>query len=356
MNSWADIFRDHKFNQSRRDTMMSDYRRSALVFIVSLITALQPAYGQCASNTISPVPTPPSTTSLDVTGNTGTYFSYYNGTGTETTGAKLSDYFNEFFLAGASSGTFGSGEGAFSGTSWPAGPPWPVNNSSSGFTGSGCTPGVNCDACASNSADCYNLAIPKWPAIGMRSSYFSSSNGFDVWGSMSGNASVGSTGQPVDDAFFWHQSPVFLGGSEYGIFYRETTGDYYFYFDDNSNCTDVMGNPICASSEGGTPSINTSDLTTCTLNIGNAGYSHFQVYIVNDSGVYKFLIQVHDQSGNPLGNSPFLVDPSSTSFPISSLVSAGGYVSFGISRYDPGNTMTYTIAPFIYAGTVAKMN
>lgn len=242
-----------------------------LVSLTACITFLmQGAWGQCPSAGAYTPSTSLTWTALDTSGNPGFYFLYYGETATEGTG-DLSEYSDNFVIPGAQPGSpYGfwaqSQWGAFSYQTYPAGSasgspwPWAVNNPNLVTypgTDTYCTPGVNCGACVASSGgvgdyDCYGQELAKSPAIGMRSASFSASQGFNFTGSFNGGLTATSPGY-MFEAAYWGESPIYLGGPEYGFYYDAIAGGVYFYdIDSYANCGASTSTSPCSTTEGGT--------------------------------------------------------------------------------------------------------
>jgi len=310
------------------------------------------------------------TTALDVTGNQGTYEAFLGGStpiNTQTSGT-LSSY-SPFPIPGTSGYcsiaetvgcSFSTNAGVWSSDTYPSNSAfgvWPKNNSSSMTTlgtpsGSSCSPGINCDVCETSASDgdCWGQLIPRNPTSLMRSGQFSSSVGFQYTGYVSGAGSAPSSpGTPITAAAFWHQSPVYLGGQEYGLYsyFGTYTGTVYFYYDNYSNCSDFVGNSICASTEGGAGMGNvnytTSNFGACSLNNNAENNDTYTVYPMSyNSNVYFFVNAVKPNSTED-GSGPWLVGPVPAGIGTSS--STAGYVTTGVTRFDPSGNGNYTGVP-----------
>jgi hypothetical protein len=314
-------------------------------------------------------------TGQDVSGNTGASFWYDNlKTSPTTYNATLSDSY--VIPEAMTSGTFNNSVGAFSNAAkYEHGQPWGVNNitgldwintilstsspyynSSAAAYETSCTPGITCSACQASSVsptECYNLYPAYDPASFIQSNWFSSAAGFQWTGSFQGepaSTSSCSYSDPstkcngITEAAYFGQEESYLGGYEYGFYFQpfhitgvDASQTPVFYWTNNANC-DSQGSSICATTDDG---MTYQDFVSngCYLNglTPTTTYT-YTAQIVNITGLYYvFYVSA--------GGSAWLIDPNASSFsPTSNILSSGnlpsstqGFLTVGITRYDPNN-------------------
>ena len=335
--------------------MRSTIWRSVLILLSLGANSYLSAQPACPHFT-GTLPKFPASTPQYIAGNEADYFSYYNSTwGTETSNATLADYSGSFTMPGASGGTFTTGQGAWSTVTYPNVALYPVNVGD--FAQVGCVPGISCGICGNAGADCVNWNIPRGPAIGLRSAYFPSSNGFDAVTDLTEGAVSG--GGSLVNVIFLSTSGYYITGNEYGVFYNMIDHITTFYYGWNSNCLDELNNVVCSTVRGDPASvIPKANIGTgnCALDIGNPGTAHYQVYVWNNAGIYQFLVRVTHSNGADIGSSPWIVTPpSSFAFVYANM---DGYATFGVNRYDPTcvnstNCQSYTATPYMTLTSLA---
>lgn len=264
--------------------------------------------------------------------------------------------------------------GAYDTHTFPGGPNPPFYSNSSGasvncFPGidpsepGGCPFGQIGEGCSSN-GDCSGEPILRTPATGIVSAFADGITGIDYLGTFDGssNAAPGSILQIV----FFHQNADYLAQSEYG-FYKDASvpNQLILYWQTNSNCNlrpnTGPGDTMCTTRQGDRrPStyIYTDDLippasspgitAACSIDLGPAGgfgLYYYSMWIYSDGGTLKFGMSILDPKTFRPVVPEASIDPnvgaSSAWFPISALNGTGGYVTAGITRYDPFNTQTF---------------
>ena len=301
--------------------------------VLSTVLIAQPlfAVSSCASWSGYTAPTLPTPTAILTTSNPGTGFAYYADNGYSANEFSYPAYYtylpSEYYsLSINGTGGFYNGHGAFSNPStWPSGSgtePWALNSSATISTiGSGyntsCQPGVNCDACEASASgvgsyDCTGQPVARTPALGVNSPAYSGIVGFDWTGYFAGEATQAAQGAIGGSAYF-HESPVFLGGYEFGFYstWPGTTSPaapavVYFYWSQNTNCTDPWSNSICnSSSEGGSPA-GTGNLTptgaVCSVSSSPGTSQTYTAYLVKPSGSPDWVFYV------TVGSTAYIVD------------------------------------------------
>ena len=270
--------------------------------------------------------------------------------------------------------------GAFDPHTFPEGPPF-YSNSSRGERN--CLPGIDpsqrgCplgqvgEAC-SPEGDCTGKPILRTPATGIESEFSSGITGIDYLGTFDGAAdpTAGVAPGGLLQIVFFHQNADYLAQAEYG-FYRDVAvpSQLVFYWQTNANCTlhpDMRPNDtMCTTLKGDRrpstyiytddlipPGISTDITGGCTIDLGPGGgfgLYYYSMWIFSDGGTLKFGMSILDPNTFLPVVPETSIDPnvgaSSAWFPISTLYGVGGYVTAGISRYDPFNSQTFpTAAP-----------
>ena len=228
-----------------------------------------------------------------------------------------------------------------------------------GQVGEGCLP----------EGDCTGQPILRTPATGILSTASDRIAGIRYLGTFDGtaNAAPGSILQIV----FFHQSDDYLAQMEYG-FYRDVAvpNQIIVYWQTNANCTlrpdmslsDTMCTTLRGNRQASTylytdgliPPANSPDITaSCSIDLGPAGgfglYS-YSMWIFSDGGTWKFGMSIVDPNTLMPVVPETSIDPNAGSspawYPIGRMNDTRGYVTAGITRYDPFNTQTFSsLAP-----------
>jgi hypothetical protein len=257
--------------------------------------------------------------------------------------------------------------GAYDTHVFPGGPDGPFYSSSSGasvncFPGidaslaGGCPAGQIGQGCLAN-GDCSGQPILRTPASGIVSAFAPGVIGIDYLGTFEGTyPEPGSLTQVV----FFHQNADYLAQMEYG-FYRDPSSpnQIVFYWQTHANCTlrsnASLNDTMCTTAPGDRqPStyIYTDDLippgnspaitTACTIDLGPAGgfaLYYYSMWLFSDAGNWKFGMSILDPKTFQPVVPETSIDPNSGAaspwFPVSDLIQTGGYVTAGITRFDP---------------------
>ena len=217
--------------------------------------------------------------------------------------------------------------------------------------------------------DCTGQPILRTPATGILSTASDRIAGIRYLGTFDGtaNAAPGSILQIV----FFHQSDDYLAQMEYG-FYRDVAvpNQIIVYWQTNANCTlrpdmslsDTMCTTLRGNRQASTylytdgliPPANSPDITaSCSIDLGPAGgfglYS-YSMWIFSDGGTWKFGMSIVDPNTLMPVVPETSIDPNAGSspawYPIAGVNDTRGYVTAGITRYDPFNTQTFSsLAP-----------
>jgi hypothetical protein len=266
--------------------------------------------------------------------------------------------------------------GAYDTHTFPAGPLYYSNSSGASIN---CLPGIDptqpngCpygqvgEGCLS-SGDCTGKPILRTPSTGIQSTFARGITGITYLGTFEGTSNA-PPGQMLQVVFF-HQNPDYLGEVEYG-FYRDlyAPNQIVFYWQTNANCTlrpDMGPNDtMCTTQQSNRePStfIYTDDLippgasptitTGCTIDltpIEGFGRYYYSMWIFPEEGGWKFGMSILDPNTFKPIVPPTSIDPNTGAspawFPIAGLSRKGGYVTAGISRYDPLNTQVFSSPP-----------
>jgi hypothetical protein len=261
--------------------------------------------------------------------------------------------------------------GAYDTDVFPGGPAGPFYSNSSGasvncFPGidaslpGGCPSGQIGEGCLSN-GDCSGRPILRTPASGIVSSFAPEVIGIDYLGTFDG-APYPEPGS-ITQVVFFHQNADYLAQMEYG-FYRDPSlpNEIVFYWQTHANCTlrpnTSVNDTMCTTERGNRqPStyIYADDLippgnspaitTTCAIDLGPAGgfglyyYSMWLFSDTSDGGTWKFGMSILDPTTFQPVVPETSIDPnagaSSPWFPVDTLIQTGGYVTAGITRFDP---------------------
>ena len=263
--------------------------------------------------------------------------------------------------------------GAYDTHTFPGGPVFYSNSSGASIN---CLPGVDpsqpggCpfgqvgEGCLPD-GDCTGQPILRTPATGILSTASGRIAGINYLGTFDGtaNAAPGSILQIV----FFHQSEDYLAQMEYG-FYRDVAvpNQIIFYWQTNANCTlrpdmspsDTMCTTLRANRQASTyiytdgliPPANSPGITaSCSIDLGPAGgfglYA-YSMWIFSDGGTWKFGMSIVDPNTLMPVVPETSIDPNVGSspawYPIARVNDTRGYVTAGITRYDPFNTQTFS--------------
>lgn len=251
---------------------------------------------------------------------------------------------------------------------FPGGPDAPFYSNASGASVN-CLPGIDpsepggCPAgqvgfgCLAD-GDCSGQPILRTPASGIVSTWAPGVIGIDYLGTFDGAAypEQGSITQVV----FFHQNADYLAQMEYG-FYRDPflPNELVFYWQTHANCTlranASLNDTMCTTVQGNRqPSthIYTDDLippgnspaitTNCIIDLGPAGgfgLYYYSMWLFPEGNSWKFGMSVLDPKTFQPVVPEMSIDPNtgvaSPWFDVSSLLQTGGYVTAGITRFDP---------------------
>jgi hypothetical protein len=269
-----------------------------------------------------------------------------------------------------------SATGAYDTHTFPAGPVYYSNSSAASI---GCLPGIDptqpngCpygqagEGCLSN-GDCTGRPILRTPAAGIQSTFARGVTGITYLGTFEGTSNA-APGQVLQVVFF-HQNADYLEGTEYG-FYRDVSvpNQIVYYWQTNANCTlrpnmgpnDTMCTTQRANRQPSTylytddliPPGTSRDITTfCTIDLSSAGgfgRYYYSMWIFPDEGSWKFGMSILDPNTFKPIVPPTSIDPNTGTsgawFPIAEITRKGGYITAGISRYDPFNTQIFSNPP-----------
>jgi hypothetical protein len=133
-----------------------------------------------------------------------------------------------------------------------------------------------------------------------------------------------------------------------------------FYYQDDSNCGDIYGHSICATTQYATPTTTTQPSYACALADSSQNlvspqstetYTVYEAY--NSSGYYVFYIHATNAGLS------WEVDPTTASSPALYITTPtlSGYVATGIQRFDPGNpnpngTYQTSNIPYLYVSSL----
>jgi hypothetical protein len=280
--------------------------------------------------------------------------------------------------------THQSAVGAYDGHTFPAGGPIYYSNSSGASieclpgldpsvsetlptrprqTLAGCPVGQVGEKCGPD-GDCTGKRILRTPSIGIQSALTNGITGIQYFGTFDGFSEGGPEG--LVEVVFFHQSADYLGQAEYG-FLRDMSvpNQLTFYWQTNANCTlhsITEGDTMCTTLEGnrqpGTyvytdgivPGTNSPITGGCNIDLGPAGgfgLYDYSMWIYPDAGTLKFGISIVDPSTSLPVVPAASIDPNvgapSTWFPVAELNGGSGYITAGISRYDPFRTQTVSV-------------
>jgi len=269
-----------------------------------------------------------------------------------------------------------SATGAYDTLTFPAGPLFYSNSSGPSID---CLPGIDpaqpngCpygqvgEGCLAN-GDCTGKPILRTPATGIESTFARSVTGIGYLGTFEGtsNAAPGTLLQIV----FFHQNADYLGEAEYG-FYRDLSvpNQMVLYWQTNANCTlrpDMTPNDSMCTTQQAIrqpstyiytdnlipPGVSPNITAGCTIDlspIGGFGLYYYSMWIFSDEGTLKFGMSILDPNTFKPLVPPISIDPNAGAspawFPIVGISREGGYVTAGISRYDPFNSQTFSSPP-----------
>lgn len=223
--------------------------------------------------------------------------------------------------------------------------------------------GVGCPA----SGDCTGKPILRTPAVGVVSSLTTRTAGIEYLGTFDGTASADSGG--VLQVVFFHQKEDYVAGAEYGFFRDPTVPNQLtVYWQTNANCSlrpfGSINDTMCTTREGVrepstyiytdnlAPGVATAITTTCNIDLGPAGgfgLYDYSMWIFPDNGTLKFGISIRDPNTLQPVVPDMAIDPnvgvSPAWYPIGPLNGGDGYVTAGITRFDPFDTQTFSSPP-----------
>jgi hypothetical protein len=269
-----------------------------------------------------------------------------------------------------------SATGAYDTHTFPAGPVYYSNSSGASIN---CLPGIDptqpngCpygqvgEGCLSD-GDCTGKPILRTPSAGVQSTFAPVITGITYLGTFEGasNAAPGTLLQVV----FFHQNGDYLSGAEYG-FYRDLAvpNQMIFYWQTNANCTlhpDMAPNDTMCTTEQAIrqpstyiytdnlipPGVSPAITASCTIDLtaaGGFGRYYYSMWIFPTERTWKFGMSILDPNTFRPVVPPTSIDPNTDASPawfsIDAIAQKGGYVTAGISRYDPFNTQTFSSPP-----------
>ncbi len=224
--------------------------------------------------------------------------------------------------------------------------------------------GVGCPA----SGDCTGHPIQRSPAVGIVSSFTTRTAGISYLGTFEGTANADPGG--VLEVVFFHQKEDYVAGNEYG-FYRDPTVPNLLtvYWQTNANCSlrpfGSINDTMCTTREAvreASTYIYTDNLvpgavappitTTCTIDLSSAGgfgLYYYSMWIFSDDGTLKFGMSIRDPNTMLPVVPDTSIDPnvgiSPDWYPIGPLNGGDGYVTAGITRFDPLENQTFSSPP-----------
>ena len=231
----------------------------------------------------------------------------------------------------------------------------------------GCPGGQVGVDCPSN-GDCTGHPIQRTPAVGIESAFKTHIAGISYLGALDGTATADGGG--ILQVVFFHQKEDYLAGDEYG-FYRDPTvpNILTFYWQTHANCSlrpfGSANDTMCTTVEAvRNPStfIYTDNLapntvqppltTTCTIDlssVGGFGLYYYSMWIFSDQGTLKFGMSIRDPNTLQPIVPDTSIDPnvgiSPPWYPIGPLNGGDGYVTAGITRFDPLENQTFSSPP-----------
>ena len=216
--------------------------------------------------------------------------------------------------------------GANSSSRYPDGPPWPVKG---------------------------DAPIYRNPGSYLESGPVPRARGFEFTGTFAGALRSYQPGSMLIESAFFHESPIYFGGVEYGFYYEMTAGAaprLIFYWSTNSNCGYQPS--ICRTGREGGDLVYENGSTVpppltrvhgCAVPLATFAEYRYRTWIFDDQGEWKFRIEVANVDGRDV-IPPMSIDPNVSGgdwFPIREMGANGrsGYFSAGIIRSDPTNSM-----------------
>jgi len=224
--------------------------------------------------------------------------------------------------------------------------------------------GAGCPA----SGDCTGHPIQRSPAVGIESVLTTRTSGISYLGSFQGTVKADAGG--VLEVVFFHQKEDYLAGDEYG-FFRDPAGPDLLtvYWQTHANCSlrpfGSINDTMCTTREADREAstfIYTDNLvpgeaqppitSTCTIDlspVGGFGRYSYSMWIFADQGAMKFGMSIRDpNTGQPVVPEAS-IDPnvsiSPAWYPIGPLNGGDGYVTAGITRFDPLESQTFSTPP-----------
>ncbi len=224
--------------------------------------------------------------------------------------------------------------------------------------------GAGCPA----SGDCTGHPIQRSPAVGILSNLRTRIGGIRYLGTFEGTAAADPGG--VLEVAFFHQKEDYIAGDEYGFFRDPTVPNILtFYWQTHANCSlrpfSSIDDTMCTSREADREAstfIYTDDLVpnavqppltaSCTIDLtpaGGFGLYYYSMWIFSDDGTVKFGMSIRDPNTMQPVVPDASIDPnvgiSPAWFPVGPLYGGDGYVTAGITRFDPLETQTFSSPP-----------
>jgi len=258
---------------------------------------------------------------------------------------------------------------------YPAGPVFYSNSSGASIS---CLPGVDAslpNGCPAGqvgvgcpaSGDCTGKPILRTPATGIVSVLTTRAAGIEYLGTFDGTASAASGG--VLQVVFFHQKEDYVAGAEYGFFRDPSVPNQLtVYWQTNANCSlrpfGSLNDTMCTKVEGVRepstyiytdnlePGVASAITTACNIDLGPAGgfgLYYYSMWIFSDNGTPMFGMSIRDANTLRPVVPDTSIDPNAgvapAWYPIGPLNGGDGYVTAGITRFDPFNTQTFSSPP-----------
>lgn len=224
--------------------------------------------------------------------------------------------------------------------------------------------GAGCPA----SGDCTGYPIQRSPAVGIVSAFRTHLAGISYLGSFEGTATADGGG--VLEVVFFHEKQDYIAGNEYGFFRDPTVPDILtFYWQTHANCSlrpfGSINDTMCTTRRGEREPatfVYTDDLvpataqppitSTCDIDlssVGGFGRYYYSMWIFSDHGMLKFGMSIRDPNTLQPIVPDSSIDPnvgiSPAWYPIGALHGGNGYVTAGITRFDPLEKQTFSSPP-----------
>ena len=233
-----------------------------------------------------------------------------------------------------------------------------ANGCPGGQVGAGCPAG----------GDCTGHPILRSPAVGIESNLHAHIAGISYLGTFEGTATADGGG--VLEVVFFHQREDYIAGDEYGFFRDPTVPNILtFYWQTHANCSlrpfGSINDTMCTTRQGDREAstfVYTDDLipgavnapitSTCNLDLsaaGGFGRYYYSMWIWNDHGTPKFGMSIRDPNTLKPIVPDMSIDPnvgiSPAWYPIGPLNGGDGFVTAGITRFDPFEKQTFSSPP-----------